>query len=153
VQSDEHFLARLQASKPSQELAAELLRHWGMLDASVIEAAVRPAYEERYQYVDSGDVRFTAKVSVKRRMFDFTCEEDYPYATIMLGETYKLRPEKTRDLWLHMIFSHNLGCVALVHHTSRKHWVIERSPDSTVSRVCESYAVPKGLARFHEVKM
>lgn len=110
---------------------------------------VRPEEAERFDFSDDGDLMVSLRVEHKVRGFDFTCRDDFPYATVIVDERYKEdRKASERPLGVLVVESADGQCAAVVYGWTRPHWTIERRFDAAQQRECEFYAVEKNRVRF-----
>ncbi len=105
---------------------------------------IRPDEAERMKYMDEGDLLVTMPVQVKERSIQFSSAEDYPFQTIFIDETYKIK----KDTFMYVIVSSDHLYAALIDRSTRKHWVTESIFDSKQDRQCDNAACPTELASF-----
>lgn len=105
---------------------------------------IRPNEAERMKYMDNGDLLVTMPVQVKERSIQFSCAADYPYPTIFIDETYKIK----KDTFMYVIVSSDHRYAALIDRSTRSHWVKETIFDKKQDRECVNAACPKELASF-----
>jgi hypothetical protein len=78
----------------------------------------------------------------------FSSAEDYPYNTIFIDETYKIK----KDTFMYVIVSSDGIHAALIDRSTRAHWVKEEIFDKKQDRKCVNAACPKELARFVKLR-
>lgn len=88
------FRTQLERSHKASVAVAQFLQRRGW-QTEVPETRIRPRFEDRKAYGDKGDV-FMWKDDVPRRIcevkwrsFDFTCEDNFPYPSIIIDRATK----------------------------------------------------------------
>jgi len=116
-------------------------------------------------FEDDGDLTFTGRVECKHRKIKFTGKEDFPYPTVILDETYKLRqPHVTQGMWeqfshreqlahikwfhSYWIVSEDMRYAAVVTPHTKSHWVQRQVKDRTENRMCMNYECPVEHCRW-----
>jgi len=120
------------------------------LRARVIPCALRPSHDQWKDYADTGDIEVTLLVEVKHRQLEFTCHDDYPYATVVVDEVYKLDAKRSQ-LYAYVILNRAATHAVVVPRHTWQQWQRMSRQDHIAGRVCEFYVVDKGLCNFVEL--
>jgi hypothetical protein len=150
MKADEDFLRDLNASFPTVMKVAIWLRAHGQ-SVNVIVPTIRKDSAGRWEHTDSGDIEILKTIEVKHRGFEFHDVATYPYATIWIGETYKVDKGLPR---LHAFVATNAAetHAAIVNVNTKKDWLVETTFDKKQGRECQSYGCPKELATFIDLR-
>jgi len=119
----------------------------------ILPFEIRPESSQREAYADAGDIEVTKIIEVKRRELDFTCADDYPFETVIVDETYKVkRRELDSRLDGYMIVCRDESHACVVPIATRSQWTTEKLADSTHGgELRENYLVDKSLCAFVEL--
>lgn len=148
MKSDNEFIESLKGSEEYVNMVAEWLRTHGC-KVEVPSVQVRPSFEERHKYIDTGDIKITLRIEVKHRSFDFTSKQDYPYDTVMIDETFKIDRINRGELWGYVIVNQSATHLCFVMAHTRKNWkIISKHDSKDAGRLCNSYVCPVELCKF-----
>lgn len=104
MKSDQSFIRSLLESQGAASSVASWLQGCGF-DVMMRPASVRPSFEERVDYADSGDLEVRMRIEVKHRGIHFTCADDYPYDTVIVDECFKVERIDKNRLWGYVIIN------------------------------------------------
>ena len=147
MKTDAEFLAALSDSQAAVDTVAAFLAKHGATVA-VQPVKVRPTFEQRFEYQDSGDIHITQRIEVKQKQTDFTCSDDFPFETIITDAVYKVDTIPWGQLHSYVIVNRDMTHAALVPSQTRKHWTPMRVWDSKEREHRSYYTCPKSLATF-----
>lgn len=108
-------------------------------------------------------------IQCKRREFNFTCQEDFPYQTVMVDEEYKLRsdyisqdeylamPERDRlqnlkQFLAYFVASQDMKYMAVIIPASKAYWRLRKRDLKRDARAAYSWECPKTKALFMPVE-
>ena len=124
----------------------------------------RPSYEERMDYVDSGDLYMVKKadadpllkngdkIEVKHVRIKFTCREDFPFKETMICAVHSFNEEEPAKGYIRVNESFSHAIVVNVAKT-RQHWTIKTMPDNTRSgQKQDVFMCDIGLCDFIKLK-
>lgn len=150
--SDAAFLEAFEESQKYVEIVAEWLRGKGY-DAQVKPSEVRPSFDQRMQYQDSGDIEIRKRVEVKHRNIPFTSRYDFPYSTVFVDEVYKIdRVPSKKQLAAYIILNKDATHAAIVDPATSEMWVVEEKFDPTHGEVRPTFACPVSLVQFLKIE-
>jgi hypothetical protein len=147
VKTDAEFITALHQSQDAVDKVAGFLKGRGA-EVSVPELKVRPDFTQRFAYQDDGDIHITQRVEVKRKQLDFTCADDFPFATVMTDAAYKINSIPWGHLHSYFVLNRAMTHAALVLNHTRPQWVEETVYDSKERERRTYLACPKELAHF-----
>lgn len=151
---DNEFLRDLDESMLDEIIAAQWLVRIGF-PVTWIPKTVRPSYEERYDYVDDGDLLLPTRMEVKRRKgddMDFTTLDEYPHKTVFVDEVYKVDRKHRLPLFSYIVLNRTrTHAIAIPRHTQNR-WVKETVSDRKQGRKCHNYACPKELCSIYDIR-
>lgn len=123
MMSDEQFIKELKASQDTVWLAAQFLSEKGH-NVVVRAQHIRPTFDQRHQYADSGDLEIIQTVEVKRRPdLHFTSAEDYPFKTIIVDTVSAFDNKKNKPYLYMIVNAEATHAVIITVPNSRKHWI------------------------------
>lgn len=147
MKDDDIFLRDLEKSRRDVDHFATRMRGQG-ISVAVAEEITRPDSASRRQYADKGDMILSLRVEHKVRDLNFTCREDFPFATVIVDEAYKVREKESDPLLMYVIENRSRTHAAIIYGWTRPRWQIETIYDRRQNRYCENFVVDKSLVRF-----
>jgi hypothetical protein len=120
-------------------------------DISVPETVVRPDFDQRHHYRDGGDILMQKRIEVKRRRFNFTCAEDYPYDTVILSPCYVVDRIPLAQLEGFVVVNEPGTHICIVKADSRPEWQRIQRYDRYYARQEEYYTVSKEWCWFDRI--
>lgn len=118
-----------------------------------LEQKDRTCREDRWDYVDDGDLLIRLRIEVKQRPnLDFHGPDDLPYSAIIIDEAYKLDKAHRYGLHSYIIVNASETCCMIIMAESRKHWFKESRFDSKEQEEREFYLIPKSKVRFVNIR-
>lgn len=147
MKTDEEFLTALADSQTAVDTVAAFLAGKGAA-VTVQPMRVRPTFEERFDYQDSGDIHINQRIEVKHKQTDFTCLDDFPFPTIITDSVYKVDTIPWGHLHSYVIVNRAATHAALIPALTRKHWAPIVVWDSKEREQRQYYACPKNFATF-----
>lgn len=142
MKSESDFREALDKSQYCVLTVASWMKNGGC-DVMVAPTIAAPDYESRWQYTDGGDIEIRQRVEVKQRALSFTNAEDYPYATVIVDEKYKIDKTHSRQLWGYIICNREVTHACIVRPDSKDKWSTETMWDSKYRADREFYVCPK----------
>lgn len=148
---DPHFERDLEESHVAVWKVARWFSGRGY-DIKIPATKVRPTVEEMSEYADDGDLWVSngeteGWVGVKRRTFDFTTRESYPYPTVFVENVHiweRADPKPIGYIILNTTRTH----AAIVLAETFQLWVEVTRRDRQRGRDRTLYECPKGRAVF-----
>jgi hypothetical protein len=117
-----------------------------------LEQRDRTCREDRWDYVDDGDLLIRQRIEVKQRPeLDFQGADDLPYPDIIVDEVYKLDKVHKYGLHSYIIVNASETCCMVILAESRKHWFKRTVFDSKEKEDREFYFIPKQMVRFVKI--
>lgn len=151
MKTDEEFITALRQSQAAVDKVAQWLKTRGAY-VSVPEVKVRPSFEDRFSYQDNGDILITQRIEVKHKQLDFTCRDDYPFATVFLDASYKIDSMGWGQLDSYVLMNRAKTHVAVVPSTSRGHWTKATVWDKKDRSHQSFYQCPVDLCTFYALE-
>lgn len=146
MKDDSAFIADLNASRSRVTRFAGIARSAGV-NIWQFPEVVRPDSSERSQHADSGDLMMQVRVEHKVRDFDFMSAADFPFATIIVDEKYKIDRIPSRP-FIYVIESKSGHAAAVVSSRSMAKWQTVKRYDAAQKRECEFYEAPLSAVMF-----
>lgn len=150
MKTDAHFLSALSESSKYVSVVASWLQSKNC-DVVIKPVSIRPSFESRNEFADSGDIEIRQRIEVKRRSVEFTCEDDYPYSTVIVDEKFKIDRIPRGRLWGYVIVNKQLSHVCCVMPDTKKEWMVERMFDKSDGQERLFYVCPKHLCIFSQM--
>lgn len=133
---------------------ARYIHSRGGWEVKIAPLAIRPSFEDRRLHGDNGDihVRFAGveewtRIEVKRRSFDFTGPEDFPYPTFYLERRNRMGTHGPADTYF--VVSQSLTHAGIIKGATFDSWL---GPTTFFDRArgheANCYEVPNALVRF-----
>jgi hypothetical protein len=148
--SDPTFVADLLNSLGAVLRAAQWLEGFGF-QVTIPALRIRPDAARRFDYGDEGDLQVDGeRVEVKRRAFEFSSHEDFPYRSVFVDVAHawdKADPKPLR----YLIFDRDMSHVLLVPGYSRPLWQRSARFDRHCGRERVFYECPIRYCRFEAV--
>jgi hypothetical protein len=149
--TDNHqkFLAGLKESKEWVWKTAELLNDCGY-PVTVNPTTYAETHEDWKQHADNGDLTINQTIEVKHRTLNFTCRDDYPYATVLICAVHSHKNKKPRP-WGYVIWNRDGTHIAVIKTDTEKSWTIKRVTDRRFENYSQDqYQCPLEVVTFHE---
>lgn len=147
MKSEREFIDALNQSGGTVAMVAS----WMMLhgcDVMIRPTLIRPDFESRNKFADSGDLEIRLRVEVKQRSIAFTSVEDYPYPTVFVDEVFKVDRIKKGALWGYIIINAAKTHACCVKSETRKHWKKIVRFDNKDGQERSFYVCEKRLCHF-----
>lgn len=150
MKNDNDFVEALNAS--SKYVAA--VASWMMsknCDVMIRPTLIRPSFEARNEFADSGDIEIRQRIEVKHRDLDFTCASDYPFATVIVDEQFKIDRIPKGRLWGYMVVNRNCTHVCCIRPDAKSKWILSTRFDKKDGQDRKFYECPKELCVFVKI--
>ncbi len=151
MKSEESFRDALSASQSHVARVATWLQGRGC-NVLMWPTSVRPSFEQRNEYADCGDIEMRMRVEVKQKGIEFTCADDYPYATVIVDEVFKVDRIQLETLWGYIILSSNGHSACRIAPGSKPHWGKSTLWDKKDRQYRDFYVCPKEKCTFYEME-
>lgn len=136
---DPHFIEDLAKSQEAVQLVADWLSGFGY-KVTIPPIEVRPDPSVMSDYSDNGDIKVEMTVEVKRRGFNFTGADDYPYPTAIVDNCLAF-DRKTPMPHSYVLLSNDMKAALIVLCSTKKFWQRVERLDRAKSRVRRMYEV------------
>jgi len=150
MKSDKDFREALDKSQYCVLAVAAWMKSGGC-DVMIAPTIATPDYESRWQYTDGGDIEIRHRVEVKHRDISFTCSDDYPYATVIVDEKYKIDKIHSRQVWGYIICNRDITHACIIKPDSRDKWKAEKLWDRKYQSDREFYVCPKNNCMWFKI--
>ena len=129
MKSDSEFVAALDKSKSAVQHVGQWMSDQGWSVVSNF-SALRPDFESRHDYADSGDLEVRQRVEVKWINRFFTCAEDFPFPAIIVDEKFKIDRIPIKHLYGYAVVNREWSHVCLISAKTRANWKTATRYDS-----------------------
>lgn len=147
MKTDIQFIEALKQSNSCVSvIAAWMTKH--NCDVMIRPTVIRPSFESRNEFADSGDIEIRQRVEVKQRSINFTSADDYPYQTVIVDERFKFDRIAPGKLWGYLIVNESGTHVCCIKPESRSEWTVESKYDKKDGQKRDFYVCPKRLCAF-----
>jgi len=150
MKSDGDFIQSLKESQKFVSLVASWMKRHGC-DVMIRPTEVRPDFDSRNDYTDSGDIEIRQRVEVKQRSIAFTSSSDYPFNTVIVDEEFKIDRIPKSTLWGYIIVNKDSTYACCIKSDTRASWDVERKYDSKDGQHRSFYVCPKELCSFCKI--
>ena len=147
MKTDDQFVGALKKSESCVSAVATWMRK-NNCDVMIHPTLIRPDFESRNKFADSGDIEIRQRVEVKQRGIDFTSAEDYPYQTVIVDEKFKIERIQGGTLWGYMVVNKSGTHVCCIKPDSKSEWTVESKYDRKDGQQRQFYVCPKRLCLF-----
>jgi hypothetical protein len=150
-ESNAKFVRDLQESTASVELVAGWLRSRGH-KLRVNPIRIRPSFEERRNYSDSGDIILLdpeRRVEVTHRKLRFTCRSDFPLDALFVEKVAKYE-RRSPEPYAYVALNKPMTHAAIVLCSTRPNWFVDSWHDDCLvpGQRYPCYACPKEHLSF-----
>lgn len=147
MKSDASFTEALRESQSHvAKVAAWMTTH--NCDVMIRPTVLRPDFESRNDFADCGDIEIRQRVEVKQRSIDFTSCLDYPYATVIVDEQFKIDRIPRGRLWGYVILNKAGTHVCCIKPDTKPHWTVESKYDKKDAQQRNFYVCPIAHCSF-----
>jgi hypothetical protein len=150
LKTDFEFLSALNNSAKYVSLVASWMAK-GNCDVVIKPTLIRPDFDSRNDFLDSGDIEIRQRVEVKQRCLRFTSVDDYPYSTVIVDEKHKIDRIPNGRLWGYVIVNQECTHACLVKPNTREYWQTKETFDKKDNQNRCFYVCPKELCFFCEI--
>jgi hypothetical protein len=164
VKTDKDFVNDFVESYTAVRKVASWLVRQGFPNVKILPPMLRPEVSERAKYSDHGDIEFTRQVEVKHRIgrychkehqsgckLNFTCMEDFPFATIFVDDVNNV-DERMGNVWSWIVVNCPETHIAVLQVKYHDRWM--KKPDvwdERSQKFSTMYECPLDLAVFFEL--
>jgi hypothetical protein len=107
-----------------------------------------PRHEDWRAFQDPCDIKADMRLEHKGRTLAFTCKEDFPYADVIVNETYKIEGQESWPALMHIMASEDGEHAAVVYGCTKKHWFKKWSWDKVQKDWRLNWHCPVRYVRF-----
>lgn len=135
-------------------IAVSLAAHWlaDEMGYTVVTPPIvcRPNVEDRAAYSDRGDLFIQQPIEVKRRSFNFSSLETYPYPTAIVDNCHAWDNARPKP-YAFLLFSADLTGFLICKGATRPHWLKTSGFQKSRGRVREVYECPITLCEYRSI--
>jgi len=106
---------------------------------------------DHQNHSDFGDIFIEQRVEIKKRSFDFTCAQDYPFQGDVIVCEKKSYDRAKPKPYVYLIFNKNMNHVAVIRSDTSDRWTVKEVHDSRYNEKQQCYFCPLDLIRFCKV--
>ena len=150
MKTDLEFASELDKSSKYVSIVASWMAKENC-DVVIKPVVFRPDFESRNAFADSGDIEIRQRVEVKHRMLSFTSCEDYPYATVIVDEQYKIDRIPKGKLWGYVIVDNDCSHACCIKPSTFDSWITKEMFDKKDRQNRTFYVCPKELCFFCKI--
>ena len=154
--SDKQFIKDLKQSDDDVWLVARWLCQLFKRHVMVAPLKIRPDVSQRHQFRDNGDLFLVedngnlARIEVKWRSIDFTCREDFPFPSLMVGPVDHI-DHMFPIAYAHIMLNATRTVACVIRGKTEKHWTNDRIYDSRYGRHSTVYQCPIEHCEFYDL--
>lgn len=151
MNEEARFRSELAQSWEAVFAVARYIHGLGEWEIHIGPYRVRPSYEQRDGYGDEQDLavrKFGAwrRIEVKwRRSLEFTCRDDFPFPVVFVDRAPKAEKGVPDS---YFICNHALTHAAIIHSSTREHWIKRYCHDPTKGYGGDVYECSIAHAKF-----
>lgn len=146
------FKELLEKSKESVWLIASHYTRLGH-NVRILPTIVAPTKEQRWDYVDDGDIEIIFRIEIKNwNHIDFSSVDDIPYDDIIVDEAYKIEKEHSSKLFAYHIVNASQTGYLFIPASTKDKWFKGERFDRIENRLAEFYLIPKEYVSYRKIE-
>lgn len=136
----ERFVKHLQESKAGVWQIANWLNDKGF-DVTVTASGVSKGYEDRMDFVDSGDLYINQRVEVKSLSAEFTCKEDWPFGKELIVCAKHSYDNAIPKPYMYVLLSKAKTHAILIMGRNHKLWTVKKYKDKRYENMEQDFYI------------